>query len=342
MSIAKLSSIDEPALAPGLPIIDCHQHVLARAATAAGPGQCYLLPELAADIIASGHNVLATVLLENHCFHRTDGPDELRSLGETQVLTGVAATSATGAFGPCRVGAGIVPFVDLSLGDRAAPVLDAHLAVAGERLKGVRCWTAYHPYRILPSSADPARNGLLASAGFREGVARLARRDLSLDLFCFHTQLAEAADLAAACPATRIVLDHVGTPLGIGPFADRRAVWAVWTAGMRRLAELANVSVKIGGLGMAMIGLPSAGITPRAGSAVLAEEWRPYVETVIELFGSGRCMFESNYPPDGATASYGTIWNTFKRLTASCSADERAALFGGTADRVYRLGIMPR
>jgi L-fuconolactonase len=333
---------DEPALAPELPIIDCHQHVFARAANASGPPSKYLLPELAADMAASGHHIVATMLLENHCFHRADGPAELRSLGETEAINAIAATSATGAFGPCRVAAGIIAFVDLGLGDAAGPVLNAHLAVAGERLKGVRCWTAYDPYPILPSSADPSRHGLMASASFCKGVALLAERDLSLDLFCFHTQLADAADLAAACPDTSIILDHIGAPLGVGPFSDRDETWATWLAGMRRLAAMPNVSVKIGGLGMAMMGLPSAGITPRAGSTVLAEEWRPYVETVIALFGPRRCMFESNYPPDSGTARYGTIWNAFKRLTASCSADERAALFGGTADRVYRLGIFAR
>jgi predicted TIM-barrel fold metal-dependent hydrolase len=48
-------------------------------------------------------------------------------------------------------------------------------------------------------------------------------------------------------------------------------------------------------------------------------------------------MFESNFPPDGVSSSYAVLWNAFKRLAASSSADAKAKLFSGTAKRVYRL-----
>ena len=73
------------------------------------------------------------------------------------------------------------------------------------------------------------------------------------------------------------------------------------------------------------------------GSATLAEAWRPYVETCIELFGPHRCMFESNFPVDKAMYPYRTLWNAFKRLTQAASVDERAALFAGTAARFYSI-----
>ena len=73
-------------------------------------------------------------------------------------------------------------------------------------------------------------------------------------------------------------------------------------------------------------------------SAKLAALWRPYIETCIEAFGAGRCMFESNFPPDAASCSYRTLWNAFKRITAQYSATERSELFSGTARRVFRLG----
>ena len=74
-------------------------------------------------------------------------------------------------------------------------------------------------------------------------------------------------------------------------------------------------------------------------SAELANEWRPYIETCIEAFGADRCMFESNFPVDAATASYPVLWNAFKRIASGASQDEKAALFSGTAKRVYRLDL---
>ena len=72
-------------------------------------------------------------------------------------------------------------------------------------------------------------------------------------------------------------------------------------------------------------------------SAEIARLWAPYIKTCIELFGPNRGLFESNFPVDKMGASWRTIWNAFKRITAGASADEKAALFSGTAARVYRL-----
>jgi predicted TIM-barrel fold metal-dependent hydrolase len=69
----------------------------------------------------------------------------------------------------------------------------------------------------------------------------------------------------------------------------------------------------------------------------LADEWRPYVEACIESFGIQRCMFASNFPVDASTCSYGALWNAFKLIVANYSADEKAALFRGTAELAYRL-----
>jgi len=78
---------------------------------------------------------------------------------------------------------------------------------------------------------------------------------------------------------------------------------------------------------------------PRFTSAELAQEWRPYVETCIDAFGPDRCMFESNFPPDSAVGSYRVVWNAFKRLVVGASDEEKAALFGRTAIRTYRLDL---
>jgi predicted TIM-barrel fold metal-dependent hydrolase len=94
--------------------------------------------------------------------------------------------------------------------------------------------------------------------------------------------------------------------------------------------------VKLGGLTLPLHH-PTAFTNPSA--AVLAQEWRRHIETCIELFGTERCMFESNYPVESAAGSYSTIWTAFKLLAAGCSDGEREALFSGTASRVYRVDV---
>jgi predicted TIM-barrel fold metal-dependent hydrolase len=112
-----------------------------------------------------------------------------------------------------------------------------------------------------------------------------------------------------------------------------------WTASMRALARCSNVVVKLGGLGMRLFGADFHERPRPPSSADLAQAWTPYVATCVEAFGASRCMFESNAPVDKGTASYAVLWNAFKRMTQACSADERRALFGGTAVRTYRLDV---
>ncbi len=78
---------------------------------------------------------------------------------------------------------------------------------------------------------------------------------------------------------------------------------------------------------------------PPTPSSLLAEEWRPYVEPVIEAFGAERCMFESNFPVDIGSCDYDVLWNTFKILAKNASPDEKTALFSGSASRIYRLDL---
>lgn len=95
--------------------------------------------------------------------------------------------------------------------------------------------------------------------------------------------------------------------------------------------------MKLGGLGMSRCGFAwNARPTPPT-SNELAEATRPYYLFCIEQFGPSRCMFESNFPVDKVSYSYNVLWNSFKRITQDFSPRERAAMFHGTASRVYRL-----
>ena len=145
--------------------------------------------------------------------------------------------------------------------------------------------------------------------------------------------------MARAFPGARIVLDHVGGPLGIGRYAGKqKEVFAAWEKSIRDLAACPNVHVKLGGLGMRINGYGFEAQAEPPGSEALAAAWKPYIETCIAAFGVARCMFESNFPVDKGSYSYAVGWNAFKRLAAGASAAEKAALFSGTARSFYRLG----
>jgi predicted TIM-barrel fold metal-dependent hydrolase len=344
----------EPILEPDLPIVDPHHHLWDRPAAllAAMPKTGhgfeeiirstprYLLDELLADL-ATGHRVRATVYLECGAMYRASGPEPLRCVGETEFVNGVAAMTASGLYGDVRACAGIVGHADLRLGARVEEVLRAHLAAAPDRFRGIRqsaSWDADAAVLGPLSGRVPA--GLYRDAKFREGFAVLQRLGLSFDAWLLEPQLAELIDLARAFPETAIVLDHVGTPLGIAAYAGKReSRFGAWRESIRALAECPNAVVKLGGLAMPFAGFDAFDASPRATSEALAHDWKPYVETCIEAFGAARCMFESNFPVDSLSCDYATLWNAFKRLAARCSADEKAALFGSTAARVYRLRI---
>ena len=140
-----------------------------------------------------------------------------------------------------------------------------------------------------------------------------------------------------------IILNHVGGLIRTGPYAgapDARQsdeVMANWQAGMSAVAAAPNVVLKLGGVGMPRLGFDFHQRETPVGSAELAAAIAPVMRYCIEQFGPERCMFESNFPVDKESFSYGVMWNAFKRLSADYSPSERASLFQGAAARAYRL-----
>jgi predicted TIM-barrel fold metal-dependent hydrolase len=326
---AWLSRTTETALEPELAICDPHHHLWEY------PTSRYLREEFLQDI-EGGHRVLATVHIECLQWYRDAGPEALRPVGETEFIHRVGEIDER-ACGRRRIAAGIVGFADLRLGAAVQPVLEAHLA-ASDRFRGVRYATAWDASsEIRPTHTHPPP-GLLADPAFRAGFACLARLGLSFDAWLYHTQFAELAGLARAFPAVTIVLDHMGGPLGVGPYAGRRAeVFAAWRASLAELAGCPNVVVKLGGRTMAASGFGWHKRAAPPGSEELAAAMAPYYRACIELFGAQRCMFESNFPFDRASCSYVVLWNAYKRLSHDYPEADRRALFYDTAERVYRL-----
>ncbi len=328
---AWLDLLHEEILEPALPIIDPHHHLWD------GARPRYLLGELQADT-ATGHNILATVYMECRSMYRATGPEALRSLGETEFIAGTAAMSESGTYGSTHICAGIVGHVDLRLGEDARGILEQHIAMGHGRFRGVRHISAWDASPDTRSTSILPPQGLLGDAHFRSGFAQLAPLGLSFDAWLYHPQIPELQNLAEAFPDTMIVLDHVGGPLGVGPYKGQRdAVFAEWAAHIKAIARCPNVHVKLGGLGMRIngFGLHEGKLPPS--SDELAALWEPYIETCINAFGAGRCMFESNFPVDKGSYSYPVLWNAFKKLARNCSADEKAALFRETAARIYMI-----
>ena len=328
---AWLDQVQEEVIEPERRICDPHHHLWDR------NGNRYLLDELLADT-GSGHNVVSTVFVECLSMYRAGGPEELRPVGETEFVQGVAAMSASGGYGPMRACSAIIGRATLSMGAAAGAVLDAHIAASPNRFRGIRDAAGWDPSPDVRNSHTNPPEHLFLDAQFREGMKELERRGLVFEAWHYHTQIPELTSLARAFPGVTIVLDHFGGPLGIGPYEGRAdEVFEDWRRNIDDLATCPNVVAKLGGINMPIngFGWHKRAVPPTSDELVAAT--RRYYEHTIDRFGPGRCMFESNFPVDRESCSYRVLWNAFKKLAAGHPEDEKDAMFYGTATRVYRI-----
>lgn len=326
-----LNQVEEAPLEADLPICDPHHHFWDR------PDGRYMLDDLLADT-NTGHNICSTVFVECMSMYSADSSTPLAPVGETEFVQGLAAQSASGGYGKLRAAAGIISFADLLLGKQVEEVLEAHKQASTNRFRGIRhacSWDASD--KVRNSHTNPPAN-LYMNDKFREGFACLESQHLVFDAWLYHTQLHELLSLARAFPHQTIILDHVGGPLGIGPYQGKRdEIFSEWKRSIQALAECENLGIKLGGIGMAINGFAWHKQDKPPTSQALAEANRPYFSTCIEAFGTERCMFESNFPVDKVSASYGVLWNSFKRITEHYSAEEKAQLYHDNAVRIYSL-----
>ena len=247
---------------------------------------------------AAGHNIVATVHVEAGWV----GDD---CLGETQWLESLDKANG--------VAARYVAHVPLAAPD-AARLIEAQAACS--RVVGVR--------DILSWDSDPlrsfaARDGIMDEPGWRAGLARLAHHGLVFDLMIFPRQLPVAARLAAAFPNQRFILNHCGSPI------DRDAEgMRAWRDGLRLLSRQQNVAIKISDL------------------VAYDHDWTldsltPVIMHCIDCFGPESAMFASDFPVAGLHASFDEVYDSFKTIVSSLSADEQRSLFFDTAKRIYRL-----
>jgi len=326
----------EPPIDPEFPIIDAHHHLW----NVLGYNP---LPPFTGEIFESmireaGHNVSATVYIQAPHSLRTDGPEHLRVLGETEYADAIGARYQESHSKICR---GIVGSADLRMPN---PLLDELLRLqiqtAPRRFRGIRQNLAWDADPNLQIRSQNIASGMAFDEAMQSGVRLLGDFGLSYDTWLYHTQLPELEVLASACPDTQIIVDHAGGPLGIGPYAGHgEEVFASWKTNIARVARHQNIFVKLGGLFMGTAGFSIARERDSPLSAELARLAEPYFNHVIDCFGTERCMFESNFPMDLMSCSYGSLWNSYKRIVAGFSDNERCDLFFNNANRVYRLDV---
>jgi L-fuconolactonase len=258
----------------------------------------FLLPEL--EPLAAAEGVTATVLVQTVA-EPDETPEMLALAGASDLI------------------AGVVGWVDLE----APGVADAIAALRdlpdGDLLVGIR-----HPVLAEP---DP---GWLARPAVLRGLAAVAAAGLRYDAVVLPAQLPAAVTAAAATPQLTFVLDHLGNPEVDGGIDES------WARAIRDFAALPNTVAKLSGfLGEPAPG-PPAPADPADGAPTA--HLRPHYEIVLAGFGPDRLMFGSDWPVSTMIVGYAAVHAAARSLTAALSPAERAAVFGETARRTYRLG----
>lgn len=335
--IAKLAMRDswlslrkEEIVLPELPIIDPHHHLWNR------KGYSYQIEELLRDI-SCGHNIKQTVYIECGAFYRKEGPEVFRSVGEVEYISELIRGNQLGMNSPdeCRIG-GIVSRIDL----RSSNVLDIiklHIEKSQGNLRGVRHSAAFMEDSLPLTIPGYGPEGLYLDADYQNGARALRKFNLVLDCWHYFSQRSEFIKFLDVVQDTTVVLNHLGTPLGIGSSRYFGDFFDEWKRFIEALGKKKNVYLKLGGLGMVDLGWGLHTRREPIGSEEYARLVKPLVIHAIECFGSKRCMFQSNFPVDRVSISYQVLWNAFKIICKELDYRMKAELFSETARLVYKL-----
>ena len=319
----------EEIIDPAREIVDPHHHLWLHAGL-----EPYLLANFRLDT-QTGHDIRKTVFIECGAEYHKEGPEHLQPVGETEFVAAIANQSQLDG-GP--IIAAIVAHADLRHA-ALAEVLAAHEDAGKGLFRGIRHALARSPEGVDLMIPGRAPAELFADTQFRAGVRALGDTGLSYESWHYHFQNPEFLALARAVPDTVMVLDHFGTPLGVGPYAaQREEIFKQWKKDVAAIAACDNVVAKLGGMAMPDNGFGWMGREMPPGSDEFVAAQGDYYHLMIECFGPDRCMFESNFPVDKFSIAYPVLWNGLKKIAARYSETEQQALFSGTASRVYRLG----
>ena len=330
-----LNQLIEDPILPNIPIIDPHHHLWD-----VGFGR-YYIEELLEDINSSGHNIVSTVYImssSNTKIYSKDGLEEFKPLTEIEFATSEGKRADLIPNNKVKVNASIVGSVDLTYGNKLKPVLEKAVNISEGRLKGIRMLLASHTDPRISSGAVKSDLGLMLHPNFIDGAKCIQDANLSLDFWIYHTQLNEMEKIARALPDLTIILNHIGGPIHLGEYEGKQAAThREWRSAMMRLSRIPNINVKLGGLGMAVNGAKFHNSKFPPNSVQLSDVWKPWIYETIDMFGFDRCMFESNFPVDKGSCSYGALWNAFKILAKDMSDDEINKLFSKNAAKIYKI-----
>jgi len=243
------------------------------------------------------HNVVKSVHVEG-------GYDPRSPLSETRWLQSVADQHGYPH--------AIVAKVELQ-SPNAERLMEGHKEY--QKVRGIRHMINWHD----EMSKTYTLERFLDNPAWVQNYALLRKFGFSFDLQIYPRQMDQAAALVARHPDIPVVLDHAGMPIDREP-----AEIDIWRNGLKTLAALPHVSIKISGLGM-------------CDHHWTIDSIRPFVLTIIDAFGPRRCMFGSNFPVDKLYSSYEALFDAFDVITKDFSAAERDELFAGTAERFYRI-----
>lgn len=248
---------------------------------------------------ARGWNVAGAV-------HVDAGAMPEHALAETEWLEGLSRDTG--------IPTGIVAFAALD-DPEVERLLEAH--AAHPHVRGIRHIVNWH--------ADPRRTytprDVTRDAAWEAGFALLDKYELSFDLQCYPSQMAGLAAMIARYPETSVIINHAGMPVDTDP-----AGLALWRAGMRALAALPRVVTKLSGFGFVHRNWEPAQI-------------RPYLLDAIDIFGTDRCLFASDFPTDKLFGTFDRHLDAYHAIVADFSEADRRDMFGRNANRVYRLGL---
>ncbi len=327
----------EKPILPDLKIIDPHHHLWDLEF-----GK-YLSDDYIQDIECSGHNVRASVYImssANTKIYNDPSTNEYSSLPEIKFAYNEFLKAKCNQLNKYQINSSIVGALDLRYGEKLVPVIEKSLEISNNKLKGIRMLLAAHSDKRVISGALETQIGIMLDPKFLEGAKVLERFDLSLDFWIYHTQLSELEYIAKSLPNLSIILNHIGGPVLIGPYENKQALThREWRKSMMRLAIYPNIKVKLGGLGMQVCGAKFNTKSKPPTSDHLCDLWRPWIFETIDLFGLDRCMFESNFPVDKGSYSYGVLWNTFKKLSFDFTNNEKSKIFYENAINTYKIEI---
>lgn len=204
--------------------------------------------------------------------------------------------------------AGVVGWVPLT--DPAASARALESMKPRGKLVGIRPLIAYEP--------DP---DWLLQPSVRESLGLLAKAGLVFEAIPVNDRQFEAVlTVTRAIPELKVVLNHLGNP----PVPENG--WEPWATYIARAAELPNMSIKL-----------SAGLALVVKWKWSTKEIRRYADYVLDLFGPDRVMAGSNWPVVELGGTYAEVWHGLNELIAHLKPTERAAMLGGSAQRIYGL-----